>query len=370
MKKTALHFLFLLAIFCMQPLLHAQPPAGYYNSASGLSGADLKSALHNIIKGHNSISYAAVETALKVLDEDPNNSSNVWLLYKQSSTPKSNFGGDVNNWNREHLWPSSHGDFGTSKPTGTDLHHLRPTDASVNGDRGNKDFDNGGSAHSEAPLCKWTTNTWEPPDIVKGDIARAIFYMEVRYEGYNGEVDLEIQHNLTYPSGSPGKLGVLSTLMQWHVNDPVDASEQARNNAIYSDYQENRNPFIDHPEYVNAIWGDGTILAPEPSNHAVDFSAHCITLSWTDATDGTLPDGYLVSMSSTSFDDISTPTDSITVSDNLLNKNIDYGIQKAIFGGLTPGTLYYSKIFGYTGSGTSIDYKPDGTVQQVSIKAQ
>lgn len=370
MKILLPSILIALNLLCGSFFSLAQPPTGYYDDASGQSGATLKTTLHGIIDGHTAKSYEEVKDALKVLDEDPNNTSNVWLLYKQISTPKSNFGGGVNNWNREHLWPSSHGNFGTSAPTGTDLHHLRPTDASVNSDRGDKDFDNGGEAHSEAGLCHWTSNTWEPPDNVKGDIARAIFYMEVRYEGDNGEVDLEIEDNLTSTSGSPGKLGVLSTLMQWHQDDAVDAAEQARNNTIYDSYQNNRNPFIDHPEYVNAIWGDGIILAPEPSNHATDFSAHCITLNWTDATGATVPDGYLVRMSNTGFEHIEIPTDGISVSDDFSNLNINYGVEKAIFGSLTPGTMYYFKIFGYTGSDASIDYKTDGEVMQVSIEAR
>jgi len=368
MVKSFFGTTFLFCLLCGHLFSFAQIPPGYYDDAQGLSGETLKTALHDIIDDHTTISYTAVENALKVLDEDPNNSSNVWLLYKQSSTPKTNFGGGVDNWNREHLWPNSHGDFGTSAPEGTDLHHMRPTDASVNSDRGDKDFDDGGTSHGEATLCKWTSNTWEPPDNVKGDIARAIFYMEVRYEGGSGEADLEISDAYTGPSSSPGYLGILNTLMEWHEADAVDAAEQARNNAIYASYQNNRNPFIDHPEYVNYIWGDG--FAPEPSNHASDFSAHNITLNWTDATGTNLPDGYLVRMSATSFASIADPTDGTAVSNDYYNKNVAFGIESCIFGGLTPNTIYYFKIFGYTGSGTSIAYKTDGTVQQVAIEAK
>lgn len=358
----------LIAAICFPFFLKAQPPQGYYSTAEGKTGAELKTALHNIIDDHTTITYEAVENALKALDEDPNNSSNVILLYKRTSTPKSNFGGGVDNWNREHLWPSSHGDFGTSAPTGTDLHHLRPTDVSVNSDRGDKDFDNGGTTHPEATLCKWTSNTWEPPDVVKGDIARAIFYMAVRYEGDASEVNLEIQDNYTSTSTGNGYLGKLSTLLQWHQNDPVDAAEQTRNNIIYTSYQSNRNPFIDHPEFVECIWG--TCLDPEPANHATNFSANTITLNWTDAAGASLPDGYLVRMSATGFGDITTPVDGTAVPNDATNKNVPYGVQKAIFGGLTPNTVYYFKIFSYRGAGSSIDYKTDGTIQQVSIQAK
>jgi hypothetical protein len=161
----------------------------------------------------------------------------------------------------------------------------------------------------------------------------------------------------------------LNLLGKWHENDPVSQKETDRNNAVYT-IQNNRNPFVDHPEWVYAIWNVGATLAPEPTHHATDFSAHSITLRWTDATGSTMPDGYLVRMSDTGFDNIEIPADGTSVSDNFFNLNIDYGVEKAIFGGLTPGQLYYFKIFGYTGSGASIDYKTDGSVQQISIQAR
>ena len=158
-------------------------------------------------------------------------------------------------------------------------------------------------------------------------------------------------------------------LGEWHENDPVSDKEIARNNAIYA-IQHNRNPFIDHPEFVYEIWGVGLGLAPEPEQHASNFSAHCITLSWTDATGITKPDGYLVRMSSTGFENIDIPVDGISVTDDSDNINVDYGVGTCTFGSLTPDATYYFKIFGYTGSGTTIDYKTDEGVQQVSIKAR
>jgi hypothetical protein len=208
---------------------------------------------------------------------------------------------------------------------------------------------------------------WEPSDQVKGDIARMLFYMAVRYEGTSGETDLEINDAYTSTSSGNGFLGVLSTLMQWHSNDPVDDAERTRNNLIYNNYQSNRNPFIDHPEYVNLIWG--TQLADEPSNHVTDFSANTITLNWTDAAGGVLPVAYLIKMSATSFDNITAPTDGTAENDSFWVKNVSYGIEEVIFSGLTPGTTYYFKMWGYTGSGASIDYKTDGEVLQTSILA-
>jgi len=119
---------------------------------------------------------------------------------------------------------------------------------------------------------------------------------------------------------------------------------------------------------VNCVWA--TCLADEPENHVTGFSAHTITLNWTDATGPNLPEGYLVRMSSVGYDDIETPTDGLPVGDSFWNKNVPYGKQTVTFGGLTLNTVYYFKIFGYRGSGATIGYKTDGTIQQVSIKAK
>ncbi len=226
-------------------------PNSYYEDAHGLSGVSLKQALHEIIDDHRELSYSQVWDALRHTDEDPNNSNNVLLLYTGNSISKYSNGGYIDEWNREHVWAKSHGDFGTTMGAGTDIHHLRPTDVSVNSRRGNLDFDNGGNAFYEATDTYYDSDSWEPRDDVKGDVARMIFYMAVRYEGDQGEVDLEIVDQV----GTRGPyLGKISTLKQWHQEDPVDSFERSRNQLIYSNYQGNRNPFIDHPEYVEEIW--------------------------------------------------------------------------------------------------------------------
>lgn len=236
-----------------EPTPTPNPSTGaYYDAAIGKTGAALKSALHNIIDDHTEISYSNVWTALRETDEDPNNSNNVILLYTGRSQSKFTNGGNVNDWNREHVWAKSHGDFGTSMGAGTDLHHLRPTDVSVNGTRSNLDFDNGGNEHSEASGNYYDSDSWEPRDSVKGDVARMLFYMAVRYEGDSGEVDLELNNKVN--NGTAPYHGKLSVLLQWHKQDPVDNFERTRNEIIYTDYQHNRNPFIDHPEWASAIW--------------------------------------------------------------------------------------------------------------------
>ncbi|MGB3566555.1 MAG: endonuclease [Priestia megaterium] len=229
------------------------PVEDYYRTTAGKTGNTLKTELHNIIDHHTELSYSAVWEALKKTDEDPANANNVILLYTGRSQAKSTNGGGVDDWNREHVWAKSHGDFGTAMGPGTDLHHLRPTDVSVNSTRGNLDFDNGGTEHSEALGNYFDSDSWEPRDEVKGDVARMLFYMAVRYEGdISDEPDLEL--NNTVNNGTAPYHGKLSVLLQWNAQDPVDDRERRRNDIIYSDYQHNRNPFIDHPEWVNEIW--------------------------------------------------------------------------------------------------------------------
>lgn len=266
--------------------ISAQAPTGYYSGTENLSGENLKAQLHQIIKAHTTFPYSSSSTdvwdILKVADRDPANPENVILIYKGNSV---NAAQEYNNgagWNREHVWAKSHGDFGETPPAGTDLHHLRASDISVNADRGNKDFDNGGTQHSEATGCYYTSTTWEPRDEVKGDIARMMFYMATRYEGsVSGEPDLEL---VDYISGSTTEpiFGKLSTLLLWHEQDPVDDVERTRNDVVYS-YQNNRNPFIDHPEFACLIWGsqcnesvENPVISPQGGTYS---GAQTITIT-------------------------------------------------------------------------------------------
>ncbi|MEV6715689.1 endonuclease [Lentzea sp. NPDC051208] len=237
------------------PPTTSAPPSNciaYYATACDKQGAALKSALNSIIRNHTRLSYTEVWEALKATDQDPNNSANVILLYSGVSRSKSANGGDQNHWNREHVWPQSHGPFDTNTAPGTDLHHLRPEDVTVNGVRGNLDFDNGGNlTHPEAPGNRYDTDSWEPRDAVKGDVARMLFYMAVRYES-GDQLNLELNNSTS--NGSQPLMGKLSVLKQWHQQDPVDASERRRNELIFSSYQRNRNPFIDNENWVASIW--------------------------------------------------------------------------------------------------------------------
>ncbi len=190
--------------------------------------------------------------ALKVTDQDPADPARVVLLYQGTSVPASDNGGGVDQWNREHVWAKSHGDFGAATGPGTDIHHLRPTDVTVNSDRGNLDFDEGGTENDEAPGNFSDSDSWEPRDEDKGDVARMILYMSVRYEGGDGHPDLEVNDEVG--NGSAPNHGRLSVLLEWNAEDPPSASELRRNDLIQADFQGNRNPFIDHPEWAQDIW--------------------------------------------------------------------------------------------------------------------
>jgi len=361
-------------------VLAAQVPAGYYDSASGQSGEVLHTTLYNIIKGHTPRSYDQLWTDFQSTDKKAN--GKVWDMYSDNpdGTPPyeytfisdqcGNYSGEGICYNREHSMPKSW--FSEGTPMYTDLFHLVPTDGYVNGKRGNYPFGEVGSASwtslngsklGSSDYPGYSGTVFEPIDAYKGDFARNYFYMATRYKNVVSGWSSAMLADDSYPVFTEWALNML---MEWHTNDPVSTKETDRNNAVY-DIQHNRNPFIDHPEYVALIWGDG--ILPEPSNHVTDFSANTITLQWTDATGGTLPEAYLIKMSDSGFGSITIPTDGTEEPDAATRKNINYGLQKAIFSGVTPGTTYYFKMWGYRGSGTAIDYKTDGTVQQVSIVA-
>lgn len=256
-------------VFTLQ--VYAQIPDGYYDDANGLSGSELRTSLYDIIKGHTTFSYTSISTdtwdILCESDRDPDNPDNVILLYTGKSVDAEQEYNSGHGWSREHVWAKSHGDFGTSRGAGTDAHHLRPADISVNSARNNRDFDDGGVPYfdnggTEPTECFTDTYTWEPRAEVKGDVARMIFYMAIRYNGDDNEPDLSILGDINTISlcdndNSIGYIGNLSTLLEWNALDPVDEFERNRNEVIYS-YQKNRNPFIDIPDFVDQIWASGS----------------------------------------------------------------------------------------------------------------
>ncbi|WP_022941571.1 endonuclease I family protein [Psychromonas hadalis] len=237
-------------------------PSNYYAGTEGLKGDALKTKLNKIIsKNVTKLPYTSSEfdvwDALAITDQDPDNSNNVILMYtgrSQLITFSSSGNNDPDAWNREHSYPKSNGGFNDRSASGyTDIHHLRPTDASINSERGNLEFDNGGSATSESPEAgnKITSTTFEPRDAVKGDIARMMFYMATRYEGDDiSTPDLELVTSVT---NNGTAMGNICTLLNWNILDPVDDFESLRNDKIQK-IQGNRNPYVDNPDWADEIF--------------------------------------------------------------------------------------------------------------------
>lgn len=267
MKNLFTLFAALLAFSTLQ----AQP-LPYYQDAYNESGEDLREALYDIIKVHTRLPYSSSSTdtwdVLKVSDKDTTNTSNVCLIYAGVSVNGPQEYNNGQGWNREHVWPQSLGSFNTSVGVGTDVHNLKPADGGLNSLRSNHEYDDLGSTGSGVNYNGAATGNringsaglFEPRDKVKGDLARIILYMDLRYEGAGTEPDLVAREALT--SGGT-TFAVLSTLIAWHWADPVDSFELNRNDVIHN-MQGNRNPFIDHPELVHYIYGDSTNVAWNP----------------------------------------------------------------------------------------------------------
>ena len=242
-------------------------PLSYYQGIdSRLTGSELKAALHELIDDHTQYPYTSSRPdtwdALIEIDAAAGLPGFVQTLYTRELLRSDQHNSGSDQWNREHVWAKSRGDFGTSLGAGTDLHHLRVADSSVNSSRNNKSFMNGGElvydldgALRTQTLCRTDNDQWtfEPPDEVKGDIARMLLYMAVRYEGDSGEPDLELGDVLPGKDDKRPIHGHLNTLLEWHHADPVSEEERIRNERVQA-WQGNRNPFIDHPEWAASIW--------------------------------------------------------------------------------------------------------------------
>lgn len=249
--------IFVLSTFLLLFSAASSQPVGYYNGTEGLKGEELKLKLHEIIRNHTSLSYYFSKHVLYYSDADPLIPGNVKLVYTGRSQDGMDYGSGGDKINREHVWAKSHGNFSGILPMDSDVHNLKPADASVNSSRSNLDFDWSLYQHPEAGECKYTPGiSWEPRNAVKGDIARIIFYMDARYKGTNGESNLKVVDQLdTYPNPWHGKL---SALLEWNLLDAPDQFERNRNDVIYG-FQKNRNPFIDNPEFVQLIWADADL---------------------------------------------------------------------------------------------------------------
>ena len=245
--------------------------AAYYYSPAELksaSGVALQEKLHALVATpHDVIPYThATKTdtwdALRDLDADPADSDKVILIYSQRAEPAATQG-VAWGWNREHLWPQSFG-VGASGADTSDLHALRPADWNVNAARGNLPFSwcNNSTpcrdipAHPEAANSTGKNqNVFMPPTSVRGDVARSLMYMAIRYDGSDENTERLLLGEC--PCMQTSTMGILSVLLQWHSADPPSDAELARNDAICRRYQKNRNPFIDMPELAAKAFAHG-----------------------------------------------------------------------------------------------------------------
>lgn len=253
-------------------LTFAQIPSGYYDDAQGQSGAQLKTALYQIIKGHSVQSYTpGVWNAFATTDVKAN--GKVWDMYSNyewtlGTNQCGTYSGEGSCYNREHSFPKSW--FGDVSPMNTDLFHIYPTDGYVNGKRSNYPFgevsspswtSTNGSKLGPNALAGYSGTVFEPIDEYKGDFARSYFYMATRYEDVISGWNSVVLDGSTYPVYTEWYLDML---ISWHEQDPVSQKETDRNNAVYA-IQHNRNPYIDHPEYVATVWGTAS-TAPNIGN--------------------------------------------------------------------------------------------------------
>ncbi len=256
-------YIFIFSIFIS--ISFAQIPTGYYNAATGLTGATLKNALHNIIKGHTSITYAQLWTSFDSTDIKPN--GQIWDMYSDipngpppyTYTYQTNQCGNYNSegdcYNREHSWPQSWFN-GVAGPY-TDMFHIYPTDGWVNNKRGDYPYGevlapiytslNGGKLGPNTSTG-YALTVFEPINEYKGDLARGYFYMTTRYMGEDSAWSFSDAVNK-----STIQPWAVCLLLKWHHQDVVSTKEINRNNAIYK-IQHNRNPFIDYPEYADSIF--------------------------------------------------------------------------------------------------------------------
>lgn len=277
----------LLGSLCWVGSGRAEPPPGYYDSVDGSSGSALREDLHARIRDHTRLPYTSTATdtwdVLESADEDPDAPSSIREVYGNASHPK--WGGGGGGYEREHAWPKSYGfpDDGSENYPYSDMHHLFLSDGSYNASRSNKLYAECDLTCSERPTVaaggvgggtgvypgysNWTeTGVWETWSGRQGDVARALFYMDVRYAGGShgmtgaAEPDLILTDDaglvvVTGVNSVVGYMGLRSVLLAWHQEDPVDALELHRNEVIAA-YQGNRNPFIDHPEWVACVFAD------------------------------------------------------------------------------------------------------------------
>lgn len=245
----------------------AAAPSGYYTTCEGLTGKSLLTALNGVVGNHTTISYSGLWDLYRSSDTRPNGT--IWDMY---STKEYRYRTDQcgtysvvgDCYNREHSFPKSW--FDDASPMVSDAFHIYPTDGKVNGQRSNYPYGEcaGGTTLPASNGVKalgrlgsstfpgYSGRVFEPDDQYKGDFARSYFYMAAAYNNRIASWDSPMLAGNSYPAFSSWAINLL---LKWHRQDPVSQKELDRNEAVYA-RQLNRNPFIDHPELAEYIWGD------------------------------------------------------------------------------------------------------------------
>ncbi|MFV8347077.1 endonuclease [Flavobacterium sp. ZB4P13] len=350
----------------------AQIPSGYYTTATG-TGYTLKTQLYNIIKGHTDNGYGGLYTIYQTSDRDYyfENDATILDMYSENPTGTDPYNysagttqrcgtysveGDC--YNREHIIPQSV--FSEQSPMVSDAHFITPTDGKVNGQRSN--YPHGpvtsptwtslnGSKLGASTTSGYSGPIFEPINEFKGDIARMYFYFATRYE------NTVAGYSYAMFNGSSNQVfttAFLNLLITWHNQDPVSAREIARNNAIYTS-QNNRNPYIDHPEYVQSIWNPtADVQVPTiPTNLvASGTTSNSVSLSWTASTDNIGVTGYDVYMNSV----LKTTVTGITANITGLTASTAYSFYVVAKDAAGNSSASSNVVNATTAAGTSITY--------------
>lgn len=272
----------------------AMAQAEYYTSIDGTKGgAALKTALYNLIKNHQQISYGsgtsstwgAFYTTDAVIE---NGQRRVLDMYSNEKRYFGSKGSAVSGMNIEHSVAKSWWG-GTKNNAYCDLHHLNPSDQNANSRKSNYplgeltsvSWDNGVTFVGKANIDGSSQNAYEPCDEYKGDFARTFMYMFTCYQNLTWEYTWMNYENSTYPTLKPW---AVELLLKWHKQDPVSVKEVNRNNAVYA-VQGNRNPYIDYPQLADYVWGDSI-------NYTFHLNGDVEDGSGNDKPGTDIPDGY------------------------------------------------------------------------------
>lgn len=353
----------LFSVFLLPTFFFSQVPTNYYDGTSGLNGYELKSKLHDIVsKKTITWHYGDLPNFYGKTDVDHfydyDSSNDTYLLDMYSNNPTgttayhytkenliSSAGAEGLGYNREHMMPQS--SFNSNYPMYSDLFFVIPTDARINQLRSNYPYGIAGTTNyytftngskiskNGTPNSGYTGRVYEPNSEFKGDIARSLLYYVVRYEGklnsfnfYNGTSPANDTSPLDGSEEKAYEDWFLALLLQWHNNDPVSPKEIERNNRVFA-IQKNRNPFIDHPEWVNAIWSQSpVVVVPEaPADlSSSKTSAYFVNLTWTPSSDTNVL-GYKIYQNGTSLG---------------YSKNANFTVDH-----LSPSTLYQFTVKAY-----------------------